>query len=121
LGATSRQRAIVVYAGALGTAPLATYLPRVPWTGSALNNPQPGLEPVTVGEVDVVGNSGESVPASPPAGARLIVTRRVAGYIVVRYVVSPAWHGSRPVIGSRASSLLGPAPPDAGVLIQGPT
>jgi mannosyltransferase len=120
LGASTRQRAIVVYAGAFGTAPLTTYLRGVPWTGPALNNPQPSLAPVTVGEVDVVGNVGQSVPGQPPAGARLIATRRVAGYLVVRYLVSPAWHGSRPAIGVRAATLLGPAPAGAGVLIQSP-
>jgi hypothetical protein len=118
LGATTRERAIVVYAGAFGTAPLAAYLRGVAWTGPALNNPQPGLAPVTVGEVDVVGNIAESIPDQPPAGARLIATRRVAGYLVVRYRVAPAWHGSRPAIGARAAALLGPAPPGAGVLVQ---
>jgi hypothetical protein len=119
LGRASGQRAIVVYSGELGTAPLATYLPGVAWTGVGLANPQPTLAPVTVGEVDVVGNVGESAPEKSPAGTLLIATRRVAGYVVVRYRVSPAWRGPRSVIATRAATLLGPAPPaGAGVLVQ---
>lgn len=118
LGTSSRQRAIVVYPGAFGTAPLAIYLRGVAWTGSALNDPQPSLAPVTVGEIDVVGNAGEAAPEKPPAGARLIATRNVSGYVVVRYLVSPAWHASRPAIAAQAKLLLGPAPAGAGVLVQ---
>jgi hypothetical protein len=120
LGAAQRQRAIVVYAGSFGTAPLALYLHGVAWTGTGGQDPQPQLTPVTVGEVDVVGNAGESVPGPSPAGTRLIATVHVAGYVVARYRVSPAWHGSRPAIGARAASLLGPAPSGAGVLVQSP-
>ena len=118
LGRPLGTRAIISYDSTFGTAPLAIYLPNVPWTGIG-QVPQTGEAPVTVGEVDVVGNEYQNVPSALPAGVRLIATRSVDEYRIERFSVSPAWDLSPAAIGARAGSLLSPGPPDPGVLVQG--
>jgi uncharacterized membrane protein len=106
LGNTGSTRAIVLYDG-LATDPLATYLPRVPWTTPKA--------PVGVAEVDVVGNSWQR-----PAGrARLIASKVVDGYLVDRFALKPGWRLTPDVIASRAATqLLADGPPNPAVLIQ---
>ncbi len=107
LGTSRDPRAIVAYDGQFASGPLSIYLPGVPWAGPGQALAGPG--PVTVGEVDVVGSIDDAISKLPP-GVRLIGSRAVDGYRVVRFAVSPAWHASAAAIGSRAVTLLGPAP-----------
>ena len=79
-----------------------------------------GPAPVTVSEVDIVGNTAETL-SRLPAGARLIGSRAVDGYRVVRIALSTPWRLSPAAIGARAQTLLGPAPPGPSVLIQRPS
>jgi mannosyltransferase len=120
LGKASSVRAVVAYDGQFATAPLAVYLLGVAWTGSG-QNPQTSQAPVTVHEIDVVGNPWQK-PATPlPAGTTLIGARTVDGYQVDRFALS---HGVRSTPGglaARAITLLGPAPPGPPVLIQYPS
>ena len=110
LGRPTASRAVVVYDG-LGTDPLATYLPGVPWT-------EPSAA-VSVSEVDVVGSTWQRSGTRLPAGARLIGSRVVDGFLVDRFATDPAWITTPSAIALRAASeLLGPAPPDAAVLVQ---
>ncbi|MBV9464735.1 MAG: glycosyltransferase family 39 protein [Solirubrobacterales bacterium] len=117
LGAADTNRAIVAYDGTFASAPLAIYLPGVPWTGSG-QTPQTGEAPVTVGEVDVVGSSWQTPAAKLPTGVRLLGSRTVDGYLAARFSLAPAWRASPAAIGARASQLLGPGPPGPAVLIQ---
>jgi mannosyltransferase len=118
LGRASTPRAIISYDSTFGTAPLAIYLPNVPWTGTG-QVPQTSEAPVTVDEVDVVGSKYQSVPGTLPAGVKLVASRSVDDYRVARFSVSPSWDLSPREIGARAGLLLGPGPPDPGVLVQG--
>lgn len=117
LGQAHGPRAVVAYYGTFATAPLALYLPNVPWTGSG-QTPQTSQAPVTVGEVDVVGSTWQSSPARLPPGVSLLGSARVDGYRIDRFSVTPAWRLSPAQIGARAPQLLGPAGPTAGVLLQ---
>jgi uncharacterized membrane protein len=114
LGHTRVQRAIVAYDGTFATAPLSIYLPRVPWSG-------PGLAPlpsaVRVGELDIVGNTDQQL-SRLPAGVRLIGSRAIDGYRVVRFALAAPLTASPNAIGARAASLLGPGPPAPAVMIQ---
>jgi len=110
LGRPTASRAVVVYDG-LATDPLATYLPGVPWT-------EPSAA-VSVSEVDVVGSTWQRSATRLPAGARLIGSRVVDGFLVDRFATDPAWITTPSAIALRAASeLLGPEPPDAAVLVQ---
>jgi mannosyltransferase len=107
LGRSAAARAVVLYDG-LGTDPLTFYLPRVPWSQSPA--------PVTIREVDVVGSTWQHL--SGTAGARLISTRAVDGYLVARFSLASPWHLTPSQIAARAHSLLGPAPASSAVLVQ---
>ena len=122
LGAASQPRAIVAYDGTYATAPLALYLRGVAWNGSS-QNPQPlTLAPVTVSEVDVVGNPAQQVPARLPSGVRLISERTVAGHLVARFSRTSPWHLTRSAIANYlAPQLLGPAGGGGQVLVQQPS
>jgi len=110
LGAASGQRAIVAYAGGTNASPLSLYLPGVPW------HTPPG--PLTVSEVDVVGDAYQQAPARLPAGVRLISTSSVADFTVARYAV-PRWRLTPAAIGARAATaLLVPGPAAPAVLVQ---
>jgi 4-amino-4-deoxy-L-arabinose transferase-like glycosyltransferase len=117
LGPAPATRAIVAYDGTFATAPLALYLPHVAWTGSR-QVPQTSQAPVSVGEVDVVGNVYQRVPARLPQGVRVLGSARVGGYRIERFAVAPAWRRPPAEIGAAAPSLLGPAAPTNSVLIQ---
>lgn len=114
LGSTRDARAIVVYDGALATAPLSYYLPRAPWS----------LSPRTVrsvSEVDIVANIWQPAPRSLPPGTRLLASRSVAGFVVDRFRVAPTWRLTPAEIAARAGELVSPAPPDRAVVIQNST
>jgi mannosyltransferase len=120
LGTSSSTRAIVAYDGVFATAPLAIYLPGVPWTGPG-QNPQTSQAPVTVRELDIVGSTAQTLAKRLPAGTKLVGSRAVNGYLVDRFELTPAWHLTRAEIGARATALLGPAPPGPAVLVQHPS
>jgi uncharacterized membrane protein len=121
LGKALRPRAIVAYDGTYATAPLALYLHGVSWKGSS-ENPQPiAWRPVTVREVDVVGDTAQQVPNRLPAGVRLISARAVPGYLVARFGLTRPWHLTPQTIADdHAPRLLGPAGPGGKVLVQQP-
>ena len=118
LGSSSARRAIVAYDGVFATGPLSIYLHGVPWSGPGM--PSQSAAPVTVSEVDIVGSPAQALSALP-AGARLIGSRTVDGYRIVRIALRTPWHLSRAAIGARAQRLLGPAPPMPTVMIQRPS
>jgi hypothetical protein len=110
------QRAIVAYDGVFASAPLSIYLAGVTWSGPGLTQTQ---APVSVSEVDVVGNLAEQLSALP-GGIKLISSRAVDGYRVVRFGLARPWTLSPGAIGARASTLLGPSPGGAAVMVQRP-
>ena len=120
LGRASGTRAIVAYDGVFATAPLAIYLPGVPWNGPG-QTPQTGEAPLTVRELDIVGSTAQRLTPRLPAGVKLIGSRAVNGYLVDRFELTGAWHLTRAQLGARATTLLGPAPPGPAVLIQYPS
>jgi uncharacterized membrane protein len=118
LGPAQGTRAIAAYDGTFATAPLAVTMPGVAWTG-ADQTPQVREAPVTVTEVDVVGDVGQSVSAHLPAGARLLSSRRVDNYLVFRFALRRPWRAITPQqIGQRTTTLVGPASGVPAVLIQ---
>ncbi len=117
LGTPSGTRAIVAYDGTYATAPLALYLPGLAWTGRG-QTPQPDAVPVTVREVDVIGNPYQQTVSSLPAGIRPIGSATVVGnYKIERFRLARAWDLPRSAIAERATALLGQAAP-ADVLVQ---
>ena len=92
---------------------MSVYLHGVAWAG-------PGkaaqTQPVTVSDVDIVGNLDQQ--ASSAAGARLIGWRAVDGIRVARFSLTRPWTLTPEAIGERAQRLLGPAPPGPSVMIQ---
>lgn len=75
LGAASGTRAIVANDGSLASDPLATYLPRVPWTEAS-------DRVVTVGEVDDVGYRWQTPGQPLHVGVRWISTKTVDEFVV---------------------------------------
>ena len=113
LGRPAGVRAIVAYQGTFATLPLALYLPRASAPGT--RTPAPA-----VSEVDIVGNPAQATPARLAAGVGLIARAAVAGYLVERFAVRPAWPVT-PALRARAAELLGPATPsEAAILVQRP-
>src|SRR6185312_5512067 len=86
LGPAPGPRAIAAYDGTFATAPLAVTLPGVAWTGPD-QVPQVSQAQVTVGELDVVGDVGQSAATHLPAGVRLRSARRVDNYLVYRFTL----------------------------------
>jgi hypothetical protein len=117
LGPTRTTRAIVAYDGQFAAAPLAIYLPGVRWTGPG-QVPQISQAPVSVREVDVVGDLGDRVAPALPAGTRLISSRQVAPYVVDRFALTGPRHLAPQAIGALAAALLTPAQANPPVLIQ---
>ncbi len=115
LGSSSSTRAIVAYDGVFAAGPLSIYMPGIPWSGPGMA-PQSGA-PVTVSELDIVGNTAQHLSRLPP-GTRLVSSRDVNGYRVVRLALASPWHLPPAAIGARAQQLLGPGPPGPAVLIQ---
>jgi 4-amino-4-deoxy-L-arabinose transferase-like glycosyltransferase len=115
LGQATGTRAIVAYDGQFASGPLSFYLSGVPWSGPG---ERPATQaPVSVDELDIVGSVFQRL-AKLPAGARLIGSSSVDGYRVVRVGLANPWNLGRAAIGSRASAILGPAPPGIAVMIQ---
>jgi mannosyltransferase len=109
LGRAPQARAIVLYDG-LGTDPLSFYLHGVRWSAP--------VGAVSVGEVDVVGYSWQTLSATLPPGVRLIGSRRVDGFLVARFSVTGGWRATTGEIAGRATGLLGA--PGSVVLVQSP-
>jgi hypothetical protein len=109
LGTASGSRAIVAYDD-LATDPLKLYLRGVPWTTPT--------GPVSVNEVDVVGYRGQTLASPLPPGVRVLATRRVDDYFVVRFSLDRPWRVPPSAIGSRAVGLLAEEPPGQVVLVQ---
>jgi hypothetical protein len=87
------------------------------WTGRN-QTPQVSEAPVTVTEVDVVGDVGQSVNHLP-GGVRLLSSRQVDNYLVYRFALRRPWRAVTPQeIGRRAATLVGPASGLPAVLIQ---
>ncbi|MGB9183456.1 MAG: glycosyltransferase family 39 protein [Solirubrobacteraceae bacterium] len=110
------QRAIVVYDGVFGSAQLSLYLDGVPWSGPGL---KPTPAPVTVSEVDVVGNVAQRL-GPLPGGIRVISSRTVGGSRIVRFGLARPWTLTPEAIGTRAPTLLGPSAGGAVVMVQRP-
>jgi hypothetical protein len=117
LGPAQGARAIAAYDGTFATAPLAVTMPGMAWTGRN-QTPQVSEAPVTVTEVDVVGDVGQSVNHLP-GGVRLLSSRQVDNYLVYRFALRRPWRAVTPQeIGRRAATLVGPASGLPAVLIQ---
>jgi 4-amino-4-deoxy-L-arabinose transferase-like glycosyltransferase len=115
LGRSNATRAIVAYDGIFSAAPLSIYLPRVQWSGPG--SPPQREDPVTVSELDIVGSAAQTLSALTP-GWRLLSSRDVDGYQVVRLAVSDPVRLSPAALAARATAVLGPAPPSPVVMIQ---
>ncbi|MBV9817995.1 MAG: glycosyltransferase family 39 protein [Solirubrobacterales bacterium] len=115
LGRPVGDRAIVAYDGEFATGPLSVYLPRVAWAGPG-QRPLPD-GPVTISELDVVGDVGDQV-GRLPAGVRLIARRDVDGFAVRRFVIPAGLSAVPTALLARATTLLTPAPPGATIVFQ---
>jgi mannosyltransferase len=114
LGSHTGTRAIVAYDGQFATGPLSFYLPGVAWAGPG-RAPDANAGPVTIDELDIVGDRGMQ-PSKPPPGVRMIAGRDVDGYLVYRYKLERPWPTDPAEIAARAATLLpGPVSP---VIIQ---
>lgn len=109
LGRAQTPRAILVSDG-LGTDPLRIYLPRVAWT-------QP-TGAVSIGEVDLVASPYQSPVHPLPRGAHMIGERVVAGYLVDRFSLVPAWRMPPDALTARGAGLLTPPSTTAALLLQ---
>jgi 4-amino-4-deoxy-L-arabinose transferase-like glycosyltransferase len=106
LGSHTGTRAIVAYDGQFATGPLSFYLPGVAWAGPGV---APGTDagPVTISELDIVGDQGLQ-RHTPPPGVGLIAGRDVDGYLVYRYKLARPWATDPAQIEARAAGLLPP-------------
>jgi uncharacterized membrane protein len=116
LGRADGARAIAAYDGTFATAPLAVTMPRIAWTGPD-QTPQVSQAPVTVTELDLVGDVGQSVTGHLP-GVRLRSSRQVDNYLVYRFTLSRPWRGVTPQKIGQSAARLGPASGAPSVLIQ---
>jgi hypothetical protein len=108
LGDHTGTRAIVAYDGQFATGPLSFYMAGIPWSGPGV---APGTDtgPVTIDELDIVGDPGQSVGALPP-GVHKISGRDVDGYRVYRFRLPGPWSTDPAQINARAQQMLpGPA------------
>ena len=98
--------------------PLSVYLPRTQFSYSGL----PASEaPVSVSEIDVVGEPLETVIRRLPHGVRLLGVRTVGGALVARFRLATPWHLSPVAIAQQASRLVTPRPAEGpAILIQPP-
>jgi hypothetical protein len=111
LGTNPASRVVVTYGGENDAQSISLYLRGAPW------NPPPDI-PVTVHEVDVVGNTFQTSPNSLPFGARLLQSKTVNNFLVDRFSLASAWHLTPTMIALRATKLLGPVRANPGVLVQ---
>jgi len=107
------KRAVIADDGDFAAQPLSVYLRNVPWPGGA-------GAPTSVNEIDVAGGGWQTIPSTLPAGVRLISRTPVDGYLVTRFAVKPAWHGTPTALGARAGALLQAAAGSPRVLVQPP-
>jgi hypothetical protein len=119
LGPARTTRAVTAVDGNFAYPSLALYLPGVRWTGPG-QIPQPNAGPVTVSELDVVGDSGQRVAARLPNGMRLIGTHQVGGYITARFALAHPRAMTPDALDALAGGLLDPQSAPSGVLIQRP-
>ena len=117
LGPAHGTRMIVTYDGNAAEQPLAIYLPGSGFSYSGVPAAAPA---VTVTEVDVVGDTGMTVPRSLPPGVRHLAERYVGTYLVERFGVSRGWRLTPAGLAARAPSLLGPGTSTVAVLVQHP-
>ncbi len=118
LGTHTGTRAIVAYDGQFATGPLSFYLPGVPWSGPGLA-PSANAGPVTISELDIVGDRGLT-PHTPPPGVRLISGRDVDGYLVYRYRLTRPWTTDPAQIEARAAQLLPPGTQEPPIIQRTP-
>jgi hypothetical protein len=111
LGTASRPRAVVTYGGENDAQSVSLYLRGAPW------NPPPNI-PVTVSELDVVGNIFQTSPHPLPFGARLLESKTVNNFLVDRFELPSAWRLTPGLIAMRATALLGPGHGRPGILLQ---
>ncbi len=109
LGTPGGTRAIVAYDGTYATAPLALYLRGVQWSGSGEDPDSDPGTPVTVTEVDVIGNTAQHVSRHLKAGFRLISSRTIDGYLVARFSLAHPLRLSSYQATAIAPQLVGPA------------
>jgi uncharacterized membrane protein len=120
LGRPDRTRAVVAFDGQFAAAPLALYLPGVRWTGSA-QFPQTSTASVTVDELDIEGDAGQTVAVHLPPGVTLISARRVDDYLADRFALGRPRTLTRSGFAALAATLLAPADPTgAAVLVEQP-
>lgn len=115
LGAPHGTRAIVTYDGNAAEQPLAIYLPGSGFSYSGVPAAGPA-ERFT--EVDVVGDTGMTVPRSLPSGVTHLAERYVGTYLVERFRIAGGWTSTPAALAARAPSLLGPGTQTVAVLVQ---
>jgi mannosyltransferase len=111
LGAPSGSRAVFAYDGGFAAVPLALYL-----RGDALS--PASREPVSIDEIDVVGNTFQTTAKVLPAGTRRLSSQNVHGYLVQRFALSSPVQLTPAQIDARAEALVRPALPGPAVLLQ---
>ncbi len=111
LGPSSRTRAIVAYDGGFAAQPLWAFMRGIPWQ-------EPMSDVVTVSEIDVVADSGQTPSSALPPGTRLLSTRTVGRFLVARFAVPAGTRLSLAAIGAGAGSLVAGAPTHPAVLVQ---
>jgi Dolichyl-phosphate-mannose-protein mannosyltransferase len=104
LGPPTGTRAIVAYDGQFATGPLSFYLQGIPWSGPG-EAAGTDTGPVTISELDVVGDRGQS-PSALPAGISKISSLAVDGYLVYRFKLPGPWRTDPAQINARALQLL---------------
>ena len=104
LGSHTGTRAIVAYDGQFATGPLSFYMHGAKWSGPG---EAPGTDAgrVTIDELDVVGDLGQSLAALPPDIIE-ISGRDVDGYLVYRFKLPRPWSTDPAQINARALQLL---------------
>jgi 4-amino-4-deoxy-L-arabinose transferase-like glycosyltransferase len=117
LGPARGTRVIVAYDGQFATGPLSYYLPRAPWAGPG-SSAAAAYRPVTITEIDVVGEQYDQRPRTLPAGVSLISARAVAGYEVDRFALSAPRTTSPQAVLAGAGALLAPPVQGSAAMIQ---
>lgn len=119
LGHAASARAIVAYDGEFATGPLSVYLSRVPWSGPGMA-PESGA-PVSVSELDIVADSEQQLQSPLPSGTKLISSKLVDGYRVIRLGLGSPVQLSPAALADRATQLLGGVAAQPSVMIQRPS
>jgi hypothetical protein len=117
LGTPHGSRVIVAYPGEFATGPLSIYLPQVAWAGPG-HKPAANFGPETVTELDIVASTYNALEQQLPVGTRMILSRTVDGYHVLRLAVIPAQRFTAPAAQAVAFETLQQPPPGVAVLFQ---